>query len=136
MFIRIKSLTTDARYKAASISSFSVDGQSASKLVPGIQIMPDSLLIVRSGMGYWNKIIKDFPDVFKKVAQIERDVGATCLKDKDGRVFLDELPTWRGAQVEEIIPDCSLICQIEFQDIIDKQVELVLKRKISINDIV
>lgn len=28
MFIRIKSLTTDARYKAASISSFSVDGRS------------------------------------------------------------------------------------------------------------
>lgn len=29
MFIRIKSLTADARYKAASISSFTVDGQSA-----------------------------------------------------------------------------------------------------------
>ena len=79
---------------------------------------------VKGGMGYWNKIRKDFPDVFNEVAQIERDVGATCLKDKDGRIFLYELPT-----------DCSLICQIEFQEIIDRQVERVLKGEISINDV-
>lgn len=90
---------------------------------------------VKGGMGYWNKIRKDFPGVFNEVAQIERDVGATCLKDKDGRIFLDELPTWRGGTIEEIIPDCSLICQIEFQEIIDRQVERVLKGKISINDV-
>ena len=76
---------------------------------------------VKGGMGYWNKIRKD--------------VGATCLKDKDGRIFLDELPTWRGDPLEEIIPDCSLICQIEFQEILDRQVERVMKGKISINDV-
>ena len=90
---------------------------------------------VKGGMGYWNKIRKDFPEVFAQMAQIEREVGATCLKDKDGRIFLDELPTWRGDPVEEIIPDCSLICQIEFQEIIDRQVERVLKGEISINDV-
>lgn len=90
---------------------------------------------VKGGMGYWNKIRKDFPEVFAQMAKIERDVGATCLKDKDGRIFLDELPTWRGDPVEEIIPDCSLICQIEFQEIIDRQVERVLKGEISINDV-
>lgn len=90
---------------------------------------------VKGGMGYWNKIRADFPDVFNEIAQIERDVGATCLKDKDGRIFLDELPTWRGALVEEIIPDCSLICQIEFQEILDRQVERVMKGEISINDV-
>jgi 7,8-dihydropterin-6-yl-methyl-4-(beta-D-ribofuranosyl)aminobenzene 5'-phosphate synthase len=37
--------------------------------------------------------------------------------------------------VEEIIPDCSLICQIEFQEILDRQVEQVLKGEISINDV-
>lgn len=91
---------------------------------------------VKGGMGYWNKIRKDFPEVFAQMAQIERDVGATCLKDKNGRIFLDELPTWRGDPVEEIIPDCSLICQIEFQEIIDRQVERVLKGEIRINDVV
>ena len=90
---------------------------------------------VKGGMGYWNKIRKDFPEVFARMAQIERDVGATCLKDKDGRIFLDELPTWRGDPVEEIIPNCSLICQIEFQEIIDRQVERVLKGENSINDV-
>lgn len=87
-------------------------------------------------MGYWNKIRKDFPEVFARMAEIERDVGATCLKDKDGCIFLDELPTWRGDPVEEIIPDCSLICQIEFQELLDRQVERVLKGEISINDVV
>lgn len=48
---------------------------------------------------------------------------------------VDTLPTWRGDPVEEIIPDCSLICQIEFQEIIDRQVERVLKGEISINDV-
>lgn len=91
---------------------------------------------VKGGMGYWNKIRKDFPKVFDRMAKIERDVGATCLKDKDGRIFLDELPTCRGDPVEEIIPDCSLICQIEFQEIIDRQVARVLKGEISINDVV
>ncbi len=45
---------------------------------------------------------KRFPGCSDEVAQIERDVGATCLKDKDGRIFLfDELPIWRGDPVEE-----------------------------------
>lgn len=90
---------------------------------------------VKGGMGYWNKVRKDFPDVFNEMAQIEHDVGASCLKDKDGRIFLNELPTWRGNLMEKIIPDCSLICQIEFQEIIDQQAEWVLKGEISINDV-
>lgn len=90
---------------------------------------------VKGGMGYWNKIRKDFPEVFNQVAQIERDVGATCLKDDNGRIFLDELNPNRGDPVKEIIPDCSLICQIEFQEILDRQVERVFKGEISINDV-
>lgn len=90
---------------------------------------------VKGGMGYWNKIRKDFPQVFDRMARIERKVGATCLKDKNGRIFLDELSAWRGDPVEEIVPDCSLICQIEFQEILDRQVERVLKGEIGINDV-
>ena len=91
---------------------------------------------VKGGMGYWNKIRKDFPDTFKEMALIEREVNATCLKDEIGRIFLDELSPNRGDPVQEFIPDCSLICQIEFQEIIDKQVERVLKGKININDVI
>jgi len=69
------------------------------------------------------------------MAVIEREVGATCLKDKLGKIFLDELSPNRGEIPEEIMPDCSLICQIEFQGIIDRQVERVLKGEIHINDV-
>lgn len=90
---------------------------------------------VKGGMGYWNKIRKDFPDTFNQMAQIEREVGATCLKDDKGRIYLDKLDPKRGDPVEEIVPDCSLICQIEFQEILDRQVERVMKGEISINDV-
>lgn len=43
---------------------------------------------VKGGMGYWNKIRKDFPKVFDRMAKIEREVGATCLKDQSGKYFL------------------------------------------------
>ena len=90
---------------------------------------------VKGGMGYWNKIRKDFPEVFARMAQIEREPGATSLKDQSGKIFLDELSPNRGEMPEEFIPDCSLICQIEFQEILDRQVERVLKREVSINDV-
>lgn len=91
---------------------------------------------VKGGMGYWNKIRKDFPNVFDRMAKIEREVGATCLKDQSGKIFLDELSPNRGEMPEEMIPDCSLICQIEFQELLDRQVERVLKGEISINDVI
>lgn len=69
------------------------------------------------------------------MAKIKREVGATCLKDQSGKIFLDELSPNRGEMPEEFIPDCSLICQIEFQELLDRQVERVLKEEISINDV-
>ena len=90
---------------------------------------------VKGGMGYWNKIRKDFPDKFNEMAEIERKIGATCLKDNKGKISLDELNPNRGDPVQEIIPDCSLICQIEFQEILDRQVKRVLDGEISINDV-
>ena len=50
-------------------------------------------------------------------------------------ISLDELNPNRGDPVQEIIPDCSLICQIEFQEILDRQVKRVLDGEISINDV-
>ena len=89
---------------------------------------------VKGGMGYWNKIRIDFPSVFEATAAIEREIGATCLKDEKGIIYLDELDPSRGDPIKEIIPDCSLICQIEFQEIIDRQVEQVIRGELSISD--
>lgn len=46
---------------------------------------------IKGGMGYWNKIRKDFPEVFESRARLERLVGYSILKDKNGPVFLDKL---------------------------------------------
>ena len=63
---------------------------------------------VKGGMGYWNKIRKDFPDVFKERAELERAVGHSCIKG----VFLDELEPDRGNIKHEIMEDCDIICQL------------------------
>lgn len=62
---------------------------------------------VKGGMGYWNKIRKDFPEVFENRAKLEREIGASCIKG----VYLDELEPNRG-NTYEIIPECSLMCEI------------------------
>lgn len=62
---------------------------------------------VKGGMGYWNKIREDFPEVFAMRAKRERDVGHSCIKG----VFLDELDPGRGRN-HVVVPDCSLACQL------------------------
>lgn len=89
---------------------------------------------VKGGIGYWNKIRRDFPDVFRRMAETERAIGHTCLKDKNGMIWLDELDPERGDEVKAIIPDCSLFCQIEFQDIIDRQTAQVMHGELNINE--
>lgn len=90
---------------------------------------------VKGGIGYWNKIRIDFPDVFLEMSHIEREINATCLKDANGRIFLDELDPNRGEKVLKIIPDCSLFCELEFENIIDQQCEKVMQGSMSISDV-
>ncbi|MDO5764303.1 MAG: phosphoadenosine phosphosulfate reductase family protein [Elusimicrobiales bacterium] len=61
---------------------------------------------VKGGAGYWNRIRKDFPDQFKKMAKIEREIGHSCLK----KYFLDELPLDAGRNEKELEPRCSIFC--------------------------
>jgi len=63
---------------------------------------------VKGGMGYWNKIRKDFPEVFEKRAKLEREIGASCING----VFLDELDPERGRFEEEIPEECNILCQL------------------------
>lgn len=65
---------------------------------------------VKGGMGYWNKIRVDFPEVFQKRAELERFVGRSCIKG----VFLDELDPKRGRADKEIIPDCGMLCSVSY----------------------
>lgn len=63
---------------------------------------------VKGGMGYWNKIRVDFPDVFASRAKLERDLNCKCLKE----CFLDELEPDRGRMPEEILEDCGIFCEL------------------------
>lgn len=61
---------------------------------------------VRGGAGYWNKIRSDFPDVFRKMALLERKMGYSVLKD----CYLDELSEDAGRNEKELVPACSIFC--------------------------
>lgn len=63
---------------------------------------------VKGGMGYWNKIRVDFPKVFKHMAELEREIGHSCING----LFLDELEPDRGRMAGEIMPECSVMCYI------------------------
>lgn len=66
---------------------------------------------VKGGMGYWNKIRKDFPEHFARMANLEREIGHAINKDKNGPVYLDELDPNRGRLLEDAPGDCGFTCE-------------------------
>ena len=68
---------------------------------------------VKGGMGYWNKIRKDFPEVFKARAELEREIGHSCING----VFLDELDPKAGRVENEIMTDCDILCHITYNEL-------------------
>lgn len=67
---------------------------------------------VRGGIGYWNKIRVDFPEVFAQRARMERDIGNTMLHDAKGPIWLDELDPNRGKMADEIMDECDIFCMM------------------------
>lgn len=63
---------------------------------------------LKGGMGYWNKIKIDFPDVFQKRAKLERDIGFSIFKG----MFLDELRPEQGRHDAPITGDCGILCEV------------------------
>jgi hypothetical protein len=73
---------------------------------------------VKGQSGYWNKIRKDFPDVFERMAKMERKLNVAINKSYAGdgkrkRVFLDELPPDMGRYESEKSIGCGVLCDIE-----------------------
>lgn len=83
---------------------------------------------VKGGKGYWNKVRIYFPEIFWRMAILEREVGYSCING----CFLDELDPSEGLNSPIIIPNCGNICEVEFADLPDKNLESVLNGKISI----
>lgn len=63
---------------------------------------------VKGGMGYWNKIRRDFPAVFKQRASMERQVGHSCING----VYLDELDPLAGRHAAPIVEECGIMCEL------------------------
>lgn len=69
---------------------------------------------VKGQSGYWNKIRKDFPETFERMAKQERLMNVAINKRYEGkkriRVFLDELPENAGRFETEHDFDCGPQC--------------------------
>ncbi len=69
---------------------------------------------VKGGAGYWNKVRRDFPEVFDRMAKLERTLDAALNKTsgENGeriRVFLDELDPKAGRH-KDLEISCGLFC--------------------------
>lgn len=75
----------------------------------------------KGGMGYWNKIRKDFPETFERMAALQRELGpgSGFLRDHglNRRITLDELTPDRGNHADEPDIECSLMCHLAEQDL-------------------
>lgn len=70
---------------------------------------------VKGGMGYWNKIRRDFPATFERMARLERRLDVSILRDANGRVFLDELDPSRGRYEAEPEVECGVACGVTLE---------------------
>lgn len=69
---------------------------------------------VKGGAGYWNKIRRDFPEVFEKMAQVEEELGRTINSTRVGgerkRITLRELDPNAGRYEDEADISCGIVC--------------------------
>jgi 3'-phosphoadenosine 5'-phosphosulfate sulfotransferase (PAPS reductase)/FAD synthetase len=63
---------------------------------------------VKGKKGYWNKIRTDFPDTFKKMSKLERNLGVSILREKGEKLFLDQLDPTAGRGQKETSIECGV----------------------------
>jgi 3'-phosphoadenosine 5'-phosphosulfate sulfotransferase (PAPS reductase)/FAD synthetase len=86
---------------------------------------------VKGGKGYWNKIREHFPDTFDRMAELEMEIGRSCIKGK----FLADLTMTEGKHEPPILPDCGTFCEIDFADLIDPITDEILKSPTKIRQL-
>lgn len=64
---------------------------------------------VKGGKGYWNKIRRDFPEVFAKRAAQQREIGC-AFRSGGNDFYLDELKPDEGRDVKEPDIECGVFC--------------------------
>lgn len=75
---------------------------------------------VKGGMGYWNKIRRDFPERFEEMAKIEDEIGkgSYLFRDRKTKVrfSLRQLDPAAGRH-DEPMPECSFSCLMAEEEI-------------------
>jgi len=61
---------------------------------------------VKGGQGYWNKIRRDFPETFERMAALEERIGASCINRQPLRTLRPDA----GRHSDLVLPDCGLFC--------------------------
>lgn len=70
---------------------------------------------VKGSMGYFNKIRRDFPIQFLRIAELERKMGKSILLDHNKPLYLDELDPERGRDTEVEDTTCDIFCHELFR---------------------
>jgi len=76
---------------------------------------------VKGGIGYWNKIRLDFPDVFASRAKLERDIGFPIIGKG---IWLDELDPERGRHEGPICDDCGIMCELMAEEVVGDEADV------------
>lgn len=63
---------------------------------------------------YWNLVRNTFPDIFAARAEQSRRLGSRLVRNKNKRIFLDELPPDAAGRKLKSMPDCGLFCEEKF----------------------
>tara|TARA_R100001530_G_scaffold88084_2_gene61317 strand:+ start:376 stop:1152 length:777 start_codon:yes stop_codon:yes gene_type:complete len=83
---------------------------------------------VKGSSGYWVKTRKIFPEVFKRMALLERELNVAInkkyVKGERVRVFLDELPENAGRYEDEPDISCGIMCQSAYDGLEIEPIEL------------
>lgn len=82
----------------------------------------------KGGKGYWNLIRKHFPEEFNQTAIVERELNHSCIKG----VFLDQLEPGTGHDPAEVMPECGVLCEVDFADLIDVSLDKVMRGEVSV----
>ncbi len=63
----------------------------------------------KGGKGYWNKVRRDFPEVFASRAKVQREIGCGFRSGSD-YFWLDELDPSEGNPQKDQPTECGLFC--------------------------
>lgn len=77
--------------------------------------------------------------IVRKTAILEQEIGYSVIRHKVSgvkkRLFLKDLSRGMGRDLKEIMPQCGILCAIEFEELIDERVDNIMKGQIDMADL-